>query len=386
MEGVAAMAICDVASCRTSQDSIWFFGCVSVPFEFCLSFAYWLEVFTLVALVPYMLNVIDLLRPGQIIKRLSEDITKENVLKHIESVEGNKKDQTKPIEENPLQPIMDIIHGSVMKYDVATTKIGLKVVTDWVVKIIDLYCEEKISRFFCGAFERVGRLTASNSDEESTVEVIVNLYNFSELVTEKRLEFATSEAAQSLMYVGKAAAGQGFDDATSEAARSLGDIWVAAAKNELELATAEAARSLVGVGVAAAENELEDAVSQTARYLGVIGIIAAENRLGDATSKAVESLRDIWVAAVDAGLEEATSEAARSLVGVGVAAAENELEFATSEATQFLAELTISSEEIVKDAIRNYESKLKKQDPESFQKFMNLYEDELEKPHPRNSN
>jgi len=51
------------AGAVVSQDVFWSLGCVSISFEFCVSFAYWLEVFTLVALFPYMLNIINLLEP-----------------------------------------------------------------------------------------------------------------------------------------------------------------------------------------------------------------------------------------------------------------------------------------------------------------------------------
>jgi hypothetical protein len=44
-----------------------------------------------------------------------------------------------------------------------------------------------------------------------------------------------------------------------------------------------------------------------------------------------------------------------------------------------LAELTTSNEEIVKTAIHDYESKLREQDRDSFQKFIKIYEQELEK-------
>ena len=58
---------------------------------------------------------------------------------------------------------------------------------------------------------------------------------------------------------------------------------------------------------------------------------------------------------------------------------EKGLEFATWQAALSLAELTILSEEIVKTAIQNYESELEEQDRDSFQKFMKIYEQELEK-------
>jgi hypothetical protein len=148
-----------VAEKAVGQGDIWLFGRVSIPFEFCLSLAYWLEVFTLVALVPYMLNIIGLLKPENIIKKLAIKITKEGILKS---------------REDPIQPIMDIIHGAVMKYDIATTRVGLKAVTGQVIKILDVNGEQEVSMRFFAHLKQVSRLTVSKMDDESTAEVIKN--------------------------------------------------------------------------------------------------------------------------------------------------------------------------------------------------------------------
>ncbi len=49
------------------------------------------------------------------------------------------------------------------------------------------------------------------------------------------------------------------------------------------------------------------------------------------------------------------------------------------QAARSLAVLTVLSEEIVKTTIHDYESKLKEQDRDSFQRFKKLYEQELKK-------
>lgn len=68
-----------------------------------------------------------------------------------------------------------------------------------------------------------------------------------------------------------------------------------------------------------------------------------------------------------------------SLAEVGRAAEEKGLGGAIMQAAQSLAELKFVTEEIVKTAIQDYESKLEEQDRDSFQKFMKLYEQLLEK-------
>jgi len=185
-----------------------------VSLEFCVFLAYSMGIAAFVGLFWHVGNVINILKPETIIKRLAVKITKDNIL--------NSK---KYPEKDPIQPIMDIIHGSVMKYDIATTRIGLKVVTDRVIKIIDLGGEEEISPCFCDHFERVGRLTINMMDDESTVEVIKNLYSFWKLAAdEKRHENVTSLVTESIYSVGETAAEKGLVSATISAAEYIAEL------------------------------------------------------------------------------------------------------------------------------------------------------------------
>lgn len=114
--------------------------------------------------------------------------------------------------------------------------------------------------------------------------------------------------------------------------------------------------SLENVGKAAVGIEPENATVLVAMSLGEVGKAAAEKGLGNATVNAVWSLEKVGTAAAGKGRENATEQAAGSL-----------------------AELTILSEEIVKTAIHDYKSKLEEKDRDSFQKFIKIYEQKLEK-------
>jgi hypothetical protein len=382
-----------------SQSAIWSLGYVSISFEFCVSLAYWLGAFTFVALFPYMLNIIRLLKSESIIKRLAIEITKDKIL--------NPK-------EEPIQPIMDIVHGSIMKYDLETTRDGLKAVTERVTKIIDSDSEKEISERFYRHLERVSKLAISKIDEESNTEVIKNLGIFGKSAAEKRLADATTQMVVSLEEVGKSAAEKRLADATWEAVKFLGEVGVAAAKQDFEDVTSRAVTSLEEVGKSAAEKRLDGATKQAAMCLGNVGKAAAEKGLGDATKwaaiclggfgvraaekrlkgatmRVAESLEIVGNAAAKQGLEDATTRAATSLLVVGITYVKNSLEDATEQIAKSLgledttetlarslAELTILSEEIVKTEIHDYESKLEEKDRDSFQKFMKIYEQKLE--------
>ena len=326
-----------------------------ISLETHISYALFLGFFSIVMLFQYMRNTINLLNPTNIIKRLSEGITKDKILKYIKSAKTSEGVETSTVED-PIQPIMDIIHGSIMKYDIDTTRVGLKAVTDHVLKIIDSDGEEKISGHFCKHLERIGGLAVSKTDEESTAEVIKNLKFFGKSTAEKRLQGATAQTAEFLYAIGVTAAEKGLAVATGRAVESLEAVGVAAAEKRLEKATPHVALYLGHFGKSTAEKGDKGTTKQTAWSLGAVGKVVAEKGLGDATK-----------------------QVALSLVEVGRAATEKGLESATEQAAKYLAELTILSEEIVKTAIHNYESKLEEKDRDSFQKFMKIYEQELEK-------
>ena len=311
-----------------------FVSCVSIWFEFYVSLAYWLGVFTFVALFPYLLNIIRLLKPESIIKRLAIEITKDKIINS---------------EEDPIQPIMDIIHGSIMKYDLETTRVGLKKVTKQVIEIIDLNDEEKISKSFCGHLERVIRLAIRKEDEESTIEVVKNLENFGKAVAERELEKATSQAVKSLEVVGIAFAEKDFGDATREVVVSLGEI-----------------------GRVSAGKGLEDAVWNVAAFLEAVGKVAMEKKdLVGAQLDVIESLGTVGRIATEKRLKTATERIVKALLAVR--------QIAEKVVASTLAGLTLLNEEIVETAIKDYESELKEQDRDAFQKFMEIYKQEVER-------
>ena len=71
----------------------------NISLEAYISYVYALGISTFAILCLYIWNIMSLLTPETIIKRLKNEITKGNLLTP---------------EEDPIQPIMDIIHGSIM--------------------------------------------------------------------------------------------------------------------------------------------------------------------------------------------------------------------------------------------------------------------------------
>jgi hypothetical protein len=247
--------VCDVVSQNIIWSfHIWHFGPHSISFECLVSFALWFGAFTFVALFPYMWNIIKLLEPTTIIKRLSEDI-----LEHkISSYNKEKGD-------DPVLPIVDIISGSINKHDLGTVSVGLKELTNRMVEVKDTESKKTFLETFYNHLVRVGRLAIIKIDEEATKKVIINLRKLGEEGLKKKIrEKMTLLAASSLGAVGTTAAEKGLNDVVKHAASSLSEIGKNAVSEDV---LEEIAISFLGIGTTALEKKgHEDATSEAAEF------------------------------------------------------------------------------------------------------------------------
>lgn len=317
-----------------------------IPLKYWIYAVYLIAIGTFVVLFGYMRTVFDLLKPSNIIKKLSDNITKENISKHIKSVEEHEKDRTIPIEEDPVQPIVDIIRSSLIKQDFATTSDGINTITNRAIEIMNPN-EYKISEHFCDHFERIGKLAVNRGDEESVIEVIKNLEAFGESAAKRESALTVVNVAKCIRSVGKTAAKKRYADATRQAILCIRSVG--------ETATGNLTRNLLG-----------GALSQVARSIGAVGLSAEENELTE----------EVW-------------QAARSLVFVGIFAEKKTCENAKQQALECLARLATSSKEIVESAIeKKTRSTLREEYQKLFDGFMKSYKQYKldEKLQPRNSN
>lgn len=94
--------------------------------------SYYLGIFAFLALIPYIWKILGLLNASTILKILSSEITKKNVLaiKHP------------GYDDAPFQSVIDIITSSMMRYDEGSVAIGLESLKS---KIISIFATENLS-------------------------------------------------------------------------------------------------------------------------------------------------------------------------------------------------------------------------------------------------
>jgi hypothetical protein len=347
------------------------YWCIIVPLEILVLLVYLMGIAAFAGLFWHIGNMIDLLNPENIIKRLSENITRENVLEYIKSIEENKKDKTKPIVKDPIQPIVDVIHGAVMKYDIATTRYGLKAITEKAIEVVRsdylFSCgylfswddvsgndSNKLLEYLIDKFgidwaklkdiRKSDEKTITISEGGNSVEITLDgdkenatkatlkiisdgiIYDLKVRMENGKLniyhsdyEIMTSRHfCAHLERVGKLALSREDDESVIKVLESLESFGESTAEKRLKGAPFQAARSLGVVGKIIAENGLEDATKQVARSLECIGKLTAENGLGAATFEVTKSLGVILKIVAENGRGDVTKQVARYLGVVGI--------------------------------------------------------------------
>jgi hypothetical protein len=98
-------------------------GPISPVFDYLVSFSLWFAIFLMIALVPYIRNILTLLQPDTIISREYQRISKDTIL-------------STPSQYNPLDLIFGILHQSVMRYDTGLVQDQLPQVTRAVINVL----------------------------------------------------------------------------------------------------------------------------------------------------------------------------------------------------------------------------------------------------------
>ena len=323
-----------------------------------ISFAVFLTGFAIAALVPYTRNVINNLKPENVIKQIIGKINRKDIKEFVENinktVEEKKKENIsytyhpRDLEggKHKIIPVVDIIKRAIKEDDITTSREGIREIGkifEYVFSLKELINrnEENLVRHFGYHLETIGDRAVFREDGDSVIEVCSALGKIGKSTAEKELDYAAGMAANSLGKIGAAAAEKGLDYAAVMAADSLGRVGAATAEKGLNGAAGISVESLGKVGVAAAEKGLDNAAGISADYLGKVGAAAAEKGLDNAAQRAADSLEKIGVAAAGKGLDNAAQRAADSLGKVGVAAAEIRLTGGTWWAAVHLCKLGV---------------------------------------------
>lgn len=215
---------------------------------------YYLAIVAFIALIPFIWITFNLLKPSTVISKLVQDITKEKMLAHISNEKNN---------EDPMQPIIDIVQASLIKYDNNTAKEGLEAISTKINEInnnLDDNARNEIIKLTLIHFKRISNLAISQRDEESLI-LIIKIFLLNGILSSKW------KYNQKILEI------------SSEFIKNIGNLAVEEQMNELARTTIH---NLEKISKIAATNDNGLFVSEV--------IIFIENIIKSAIDKNLESL------------------------------------------------------------------------------------------------
>ncbi|KCZ70736.1 putative membrane protein (DUF2254) [Candidatus Methanoperedens nitroreducens] len=250
-----------------------------------------ISIFAFTLLLPYFWRTINLLKPLTIIKELSKDLTKENILQSANS------DYNFKIENNPLVPIFEIIRGSCLRYDFETTRKGLKEIGDKGIGLINNNLSESetdsIILLFANELEDFGKLAVNRGDDKTAKETIIVLRSINKALVEKKNQKSVIRINASLELIG-----------------------IAAIENKLLKTSQEAISSIYESGMTSIKTN-PDVLEQSVLLLGDLARGGIYSNLEYPTYRAIRSIRSLGLMGVKERLERAARMALWSLELIG---------------------------------------------------------------------
>lgn len=224
---------------------------------------YCLGIVAFVSVIPFIWVTFNLLKPTTILEELSKDIKKEKILGHI----TNKKEN-----EDPLQPIIDILHSSCIKNDYDSFEKGLNIIhDDFIAKIVnnDKLNQEKVINYVLDHYKSIGMAALANNDEKYINHVIDALYLVGmHSANEKELNNDKSNAMAILGYMGKISASK-FEITTKNAVTYLKNIHIIALKKN-KIIPAQHVANLGYIGQIALERKFDFVADEITGFINEI--------------------------------------------------------------------------------------------------------------------
>jgi len=146
--------------------------------EICYTLALLLSIAAYISLIAYIPYVLKMMKSSSVIDILSEQINIKNLSSSSDEVhiQNSKISKDEPRidriyelpndEEDPLLPIIDIIRTSIMRYDYATVRYGLKAINDRLLNILiqNPNEEKRISEHLFNQIFEIWKLALRNKD------------------------------------------------------------------------------------------------------------------------------------------------------------------------------------------------------------------------------
>ncbi|OPY25546.1 MAG: hypothetical protein A4E23_00047 [Methanomethylovorans sp. PtaU1.Bin073] len=344
-------------------------GVAGINMEFAIFAAYSLGFFAFVCLVPYIVKTLDLLKPSTVITLLAEEVTKEKLLKRWE------KEWDEIAENDPLQPIMEIIITSLERNDNETAKNGLVSIVSSTIPYIEsselsILEKQRIAIFTVEYIIEVGKYAIRKENWEIARVTLRKLNDFGIKTIEygfilddlvRELNTQSSDLSDSYPYfrggivhilgqfvmryieqinfgkiddkttletmikVGEASGKEGYDSDTHRYIEELLSIYLKSTKNHEDIAkiVIAAARRIEATAL---NNKLKKASQKGANVLGDMALKELEKSKQEETFQIIDFLAEMEKRTDDEILENTKYEIIESIVKVGLKAKQSDFQ------------------------------------------------------------
>ena len=267
-------------------------------------FTLFFGIFTLVAIIPFMLNIIEFFKTKNIIGLLR--INEKNV------------DNSNEANDEKIDSLCDIIHSSIMNYDIAATREGLEAIKDLICEKIRTDKQNFDSLKYCTILAQYGRLATSKSDEESVSEVL----NVFEKISKELLLYGSDEALFTLTLaldeIGRSTAVKSLEAVTIKNIIICGNSGEQACNEGFKKSAERVVVALGWIGKNSALNNLESATIQSAQEIEKIGINAcSKNDFSEIIRISIISLKEVTFASNKTGFESASTQIVSIFSNIG---------------------------------------------------------------------
>lgn len=217
---------------------------------------------------PYTLNTLNVMRSENVISKLISELDSENIFSN---------------ENGSLQPFFDVINSALLRYDVTTSRTGLKKIVARVISLSEgLENDERkqVSQDFCKHLYRCYIVTDRLNDQEMGIEVIKSLREFGVASVTWRDEHLTEFVLFSSL-------------------EPIGQIIISKKLSESMLAVTNA---LTEIGKAASENNQGCLASMACCILSNLALDSADSRFPDYFQNLPDTIEQICKVALDNSL------------------------------------------------------------------------------------
>lgn len=277
-----------------------------------------LGIFLFFALILYIYNTLNLLNAETILKRLTDAI--------------QIPDEVGP-EDDPFQPVFDVIYGAIRRFDLPTMSYGFKQVKNKYQDILlrnqtHTYKIYIISRFF-DDFKRCGFLLIERREERYAFEVANELASIGKWSVKKRSFSSLSSANRALVDIGVQAANNRLRSPLDHVIASIDEIsqyieilnddlegynptsyicqlikdqrelGIAAVLNDQEYSAKQAVNSILKMYKRIICNDTSDSIECVINSFSLIGSRALEKKSSQVIDEVVNSLEMMYRMAIN---------------------------------------------------------------------------------------